>query len=215
MNSLDEFKPVIDTLSKAYNVPSVVVGSSEEVKEELKRKDEKAAEGSQVEEATVPMIQDDEQQKSGQLVLHNDNDANRDDNSAVGNIKGDEMTTTTTTTTTTSSMEPLKNQQAEIAAVLPRRTSRLQKRATLATITPGMGSADATRFLTHSRACIDIATDSLDQHLAINLNPASSAAAYVDVTGVDPLQPKFMGMTTDQWREYKRSQSTHDFNEDD
>jgi hypothetical protein len=187
MNSLDEFKPVIDTLSKAYNVPSVVVGSSEEVKE----------------------------QKSGQLVLHNDNDANRDDNSAVGNIKGDEMTTTTTTTTTTSSMEPLKNQQAEIAAVLPRRTSRLQKRATLATITPGMGSADATRFLTHSRACIDIATDSLDQHLAINLNPASSAAAYVDVTGVDPLQPKFMGMTTDQWREYKRSQSTHDFNEDD
>ena len=32
----------------------------------------------------------------------------------------------------------------------------------------------------------------------------------MDVTGIDPINPAQLGMTTDQWREWKRSQSAYD-----
>ena len=37
-----------------------------------------------------------------------------------------------------------------------------------------------------------------------NLHPANMAAVYGDVTGFDPVEPRFVGMTIDQWREYKK-----------
>lgn len=30
------------------------------------------------------------------------------------------------------------------------------------------------------------------------------------MTGVDPIQPAYMGMTAEQWRAFKRSHSAHD-----
>ena len=56
---------------------------------------------------------------------------------------------------------------------------------------------------------IDVGTDSLESHMATNLGPSTTDGAYADVTGYDPVQPKFYGMTTEQWREYKRSKSSN------
>ena len=37
-----------------------------------------------------------------------------------------------------------------------------------------------------------------------NLHPANMAPVHVDVTGFDAVEPRFSGMTIDQWREYKK-----------
>lgn len=51
-------------------------------------------------------------------------------------------------------------------------------------------------------AYIDVTTDSIERHRPSKLPPP---AVYVDVEGVDPLQPAYMGMTVEQWREFKRA----------
>lgn len=51
-------------------------------------------------------------------------------------------------------------------------------------------------------AYIDVTTDSIERHRPSKLPPP---AVYVDVEGVDPLQPAYMGMTAEQWREFKRA----------
>lgn len=56
---------------------------------------------------------------------------------------------------------------------------------------------------------VDVTTDSIQRHSPSNL---PDPAVYVDVTGVDPLQPAYMGMTVEQWRAFKRQQQ-HDENE--
>ncbi len=58
------------------------------------------------------------------------------------------------------------------------------------------------RFQLGSSAYIDVTTDSLDRHRPDNL-PAP--AVYMDVTGIDPIQPAYMGMTVEQARAFKRS----------
>ena len=45
----------------------------------------------------------------------------------------------------------------------------------------------------------------VEQNAAENLLVSKVEAAYVDVTGFELLEPKFMGMTPDQWREHKRN----------
>ncbi len=46
-------------------------------------------------------------------------------------------------------------------------------------------------------AYIDVTTDSIERHRPGNL---PSPAAYLDVTGVEPIQPAYMGMTVEQLR---------------
>ena len=55
---------------------------------------------------------------------------------------------------------------------------------------------------------MDFTTDSLDRHRPGHL---PSPSVYVDVEGIDPIQPAYHGMTVEQWREYKRSQSRSEF----
>eukprot|EP00095_Tigriopus_kingsejongensis_P008812 maker-scaffold646_size120253-snap-gene-0.20 protein:Tk08812 transcript:maker-scaffold646_size120253-snap-gene-0.20-mRNA-1 annotation:"gamma-soluble nsf attachment isoform x1" len=56
-------------------------------------------------------------------------------------------------------------------------------------------------------AYIDVTTDSIERHRPSQLPPP---AVYVDVEGVDPLQPAYMGMTAEQWREFKRANAQDD-----
>ena len=51
-------------------------------------------------------------------------------------------------------------------------------------------------------AYIDVTTDSVERHRPGNL---PGPAPYVDVDGIDPIQPAYMGMTVEQWRAFKRS----------
>ena len=44
----------------------------------------------------------------------------------------------------------------------------------------------------------------LEKNRLVNLHPANMAAVYGDVTGFDPMEPRFVGMTIDQWREFKK-----------
>jgi len=63
---------------------------------------------------------------------------------------------------------------------------------------PKQASASAAQ----GSAYIDVTTDSIDRHRPDNL-PAP--ATYVDVEGVDALQPAYMGMTVEQMRAFKRA----------
>ena len=50
------------------------------------------------------------------------------------------------------------------------------------------------------------ASDLLSQYRPENLSPGSAAKAFVDVTGYDVIEPKYLGMTTDQRREVLRNE---------
>ena len=52
-------------------------------------------------------------------------------------------------------------------------------------------------------AYIDV--NNVEQNAPENLHVTNVGLGYVDVTGFDLLEPKFMGMTPDQWREHKRN----------
>ena len=56
-------------------------------------------------------------------------------------------------------------------------------------------------------AYIDVTTDSIDRHRPSKLQ---DPATYMDVTGIDPLQPSHMGMTVEQWRAFKHSHAQDD-----
>jgi hypothetical protein len=51
---------------------------------------------------------------------------------------------------------------------------------------------------------VDVTTDSLEYHTGGGRN-LPAPAPYMDVTGIDPLQPAYMGMTIEQWRAHKRA----------
>ena len=51
-------------------------------------------------------------------------------------------------------------------------------------------------------AYIDVTTDNIERHRPGNL---PDPAVYVDVEGVDPVQPAYMGMTVEQMRAFKRA----------
>lgn len=52
-------------------------------------------------------------------------------------------------------------------------------------------------------AYIDV--NNVEQNAPENLHVTNVGLGYVDVTGFDLMEPKFMGMTPDQWREHKRN----------
>ena len=54
-------------------------------------------------------------------------------------------------------------------------------------------------------AFIDVSD--VEQNRPENLCASTMANGYVDVTGFDLVEPKFKGMTPDQWREHKRAQA--------
>ena len=56
-------------------------------------------------------------------------------------------------------------------------------------------------------AYIDVTTDSLDRHRPGHL---PGPAAYVDIDGIDPIQPAYVGMTVEQWRAFKRSNAVEE-----
>lgn len=82
-----------------------------------------------------------------------------------------------------------------------RKRSLLQKMkmATIAEETPSRKPAAA--------IMVDFGTDDIERHRPGNL---PHPAVYVDVEGIDPVQPAYMGMTVEQWRELKRSKSYDD-----
>ena len=47
----------------------------------------------------------------------------------------------------------------------------------------------------------------LNCHRAENLTPENLSKAHLDVTGFDVIEPRFVGMTSDQWREFKRNEA--------
>ena len=68
-------------------------------------------------------------------------------------------------------------------------------------------SSSSNKRRSEPSAYIDVTTDSIDRHRPDNL-PAP--APYMDVEGVDPIQPAYMGMTVEQWRAFKRANDAHD-----
>ena len=52
-------------------------------------------------------------------------------------------------------------------------------------------------------AYVDVTNDRMIYHAGAGRN-LPAPAPYVDVTGIDPLQPAYMGMTIEQWRAHKR-----------
>lgn len=90
----------------------------------------------------------------------------------------------------TSIMKSAPETEPEVAR---RKTSKkLEKRATMATI-------DEARLITN------LELSALDRERAVHMSPWNAGNAYCDVTGFDVLQPNFLGMTTDQWRDHKQS----------
>ena len=52
-------------------------------------------------------------------------------------------------------------------------------------------------------AYVDVTNDRMIYHTGAGRN-LPAPAPYMDVTGIDPLQPAYMGMTIEQWRAHKR-----------
>ena len=59
------------------------------------------------------------------------------------------------------------------------------------------------RLTPDGTAYVDVTNDRMIYHTGAGRN-LPSPAPYMDVTGIDPLQPAYMGMTIEQWRAHKR-----------
>ena len=126
---------------------------------------------------------------------------NHEDAAASEDITRPEPSSKATTTTTT--------EETTSRTVNRNKSSKLQKRATLASICPPSSPTFLTSSLEMSQA---------EKERPVHLTASKTEQVFFDVTGVEVAPPKMYGMTIDQRREFikcQRSQSINNYSFDD